>query len=298
MYQEIKKIKAIFNEGGNVMEYFRNVNESSENSLEAIKISYDLQAGSYIKFFLENQEYNALYTQAIASVIENLGEVNSICEVGVGEATTFANMITKLKHRPEHNLGFDISWSRIGYGRKFANSVGLTNAQLFTGNLFQIPLADNSVDVVYTSHSIEPNGGREEDALRELCRVASRYVVLLEPAYELANEESQKRMTHHGYVKGLKKTIENIGYKVIEYRLFEHISNPLNPTGLIVVEIQPNNAPATPIFCCPVTGAHLEKKNDCYYAAESFLAYPIVGGIPCLLAENSILASHFNSLIV
>jgi len=297
MYQEIKKVKALFDEGANVMEYFRKKNESSENSMEAIKISYDLQAGSYIKVFEQNREFNAAYTGALAKVLDGLGNVHSVCEVGVGEATTLANMVTKMKSMSEHVMGFDISWSRIGFARQFARSQNVSPEGLFTGNLFQIPLADQSVDVVYTSHSLEPNGGREEEALRELFRVASRYVVLLEPAYELAGEEARKRMEHHGYVRGLKETAERLGYTVTEHRLFDHIINPLNPTGLTIIARNPQAAPATPAFRCPVTGAQLEKKADCYYASESLLAYPIVGGIPCLLPENGILASHFNTLL-
>lgn len=65
-------------------------------------------------------------------------------------------------------------------------------------DLFDIPLKDASVDVVYTSHSHEPNGGLEEDAIRELMRIARRAVILVEPIYELANSEAQSRMRTHG----------------------------------------------------------------------------------------------------
>lgn len=47
---------------------------------------------------------------------------------------------------------------------------------------------------------------REEEAIRELMRVARRAVVLVEPIYELANSEAQARMHTHGYVRGLKET--------------------------------------------------------------------------------------------
>ncbi|ODN65364.1 hypothetical protein A9E74_02832 [Methylophaga muralis] len=78
-------------------------------------------------------------------------------------------------------------------------------------DLFEIPLADSSVDIIYTSHSLEPNGGREEAALKELLRVARRAVILFEPIYELGNVEAQLRMDTHKYVKQLKNVAENLG---------------------------------------------------------------------------------------
>ena len=294
MYREIKKIKELFDSGANVMEYFRQINKIHNNSIEAIKVSYDLQAGSYIALYDSNREFNALYTGSIARLLESLGTHQSIMEAGVGEATTLANVVEKMSVKPSYSCGFDISWSRIHHARAFASSKGLSVDWLFIGDLFHVPLSDNSIDVVYTSHSIEPNGGREKEALQELYRVASRYLVLLEPGYELASEEAQKRMEHHGYVRGLKENAESLGYKVKEYRLFDHIVNPLNPTGLLIIEKNAKATAVQPQFSCPITGALLEKSGDCYFSSESLMAYPIVGGIPCLLSENGILASAHN----
>jgi SAM-dependent methyltransferase len=218
-------------------------------------------------------------------------------EAGVGEATTLANVVEKMENKPEFVCGFDISWSRINYAKAFARSKKVNDNWLFTGDLFHIPLKDNCVDVVYTSHSIEPNGGREKEALQELYRIASRYLVLLEPSYELGSDEAKARMEHHGYVRGLKATAEDLGYKVVEYRLFDHIINPLNPTGLIVIEKNSSALPVTPQYACPITGGVMERSGDCYYAAESLMAYPIIGGVTCLLPENGILASGFNKPI-
>jgi len=297
MYSEIKKIKALFDNGGNVMEYLRKNSDEKKNSIEAIKISYDLQAGTYIQSYKNNLEFNRLYTSAIASIIESLGTHDSILEAGVGEATTLANVVEKLSAKPKRSCCFDISWSRIKFARKFAESKGMNSDWLFIGDLFRVPLADNSVDIVYTSHSIEPNGGREEEALRELYRISSRYLVPLEPAYELASDEAKARMEHHGYVRGLKQTAEKLGYKIVEYRLFDHIINPLNPTGLLIIEKDASLPATETTFSCPITGGTLNKEKDCFYAAESLLAYPIIGEIPCLLPENAIIASGFKATV-
>ena len=47
----------------------------------------------------------------------------------------------------------------------------------------QIGLKSNSVDIIYTNHSLEPNGGREEVILKELLRVTNKYLILFEPIY-------------------------------------------------------------------------------------------------------------------
>lgn len=292
-----QKIKELFDSGTNIMEYFRDLNKSSENSIEAIKISYDLQAGSYIESYKTNLEYNRNYTSAIAKNIEKLGEVNSIMEAGVGEATTLANVVTKMSSIPDFVCGFDISWSRIKYARAFAKSKGVNTDWLFTGDLFQIPLNDSSVDVVYTSHSIEPNGGREEEALKELYRVSSRYLVLLEPAFELASQEAKQRIIKHGYVRNLPGIAKKLGYKVIEYRLFDYMINPLNPTGLLIIEKDPVVEHKTPVFVCPTTKGKLIKSSGAFYSPDSLTAYPIINEIPCLLPDNGIFASAYEATI-
>jgi hypothetical protein len=81
-------------------------------------------------------------------------------------------------------------------------------ATLFVSDLFAIPLEGDSIDLVHTFHSLEPNGGREEGALRELLRIARRAVVLIEPVFGLASAEARQRMSHHGYVRDFKNRRE------------------------------------------------------------------------------------------
>lgn len=275
------------------MEYLRKSSVSTFNDVEAILISYDFQAGSYIKNAEVNAAYIEKYTQAITNVLSSLRSTGSVMEVGVGEATVMVNVLNKLSEYSSA-WGFDISWSRIKYARQYAAMKGREDIQFFTANLFNIPLADDSVDIIYTSHSLEPNGGREKEALKELYRVAGEYVVLLEPGYEFAPAEGKARMEKHGYIRNIQKHAQEMGMNVIEHRLFDHYINPLNPTALTIIKKQRFAASGLqPVLACPVTHKPLEMFSDSCYSRESGLAYPVIGGIPCLLIENAVLATRF-----
>ena len=220
----IKKIRELYAAGGNILEFLKNEG-GRYNRVEAIMISYDLQAGSYTAMADHNREYLDRYTDAIKEALADLKNFTTILEVGVGEATVMNPLMEKLDPNDEIlKYGFDISWSRTRFAyentKKHAHSINF-----FTADLFEIPLPDNSIDVVYTSHSIEPNGGREKDALKELHRVAKKYVVLLEPDYRNASRQGKKRMLRHGYVRNLHEHAIELGFDVLEHRPFEVIEN-------------------------------------------------------------------------
>lgn len=135
------------------------------------------------------------------------------------------------------------------------------------------------------------NGGKE--ALRELFRITKYYLVLLKPSFDFADEEGRTRMLKSGYVTNLYKTAKELGYNIIEHRLFDVSSNRLNPTGLIVIKKSNNNQHNSSFLCCPLTYTNLDLINGCYYSKDAFLAYPVIDKVPCLLPQNAIIATHF-----
>lgn len=291
-FKQLSKIKEIYANGENIIKYLKSISKNKQNAIEDILISYDFQSGSYVKGFSENPEFKNKYCNSLAKVIDSLGDFKSIIEVGVGEATTLGLLIRKLTNTPLDVLGFDISWSRLKFAKEFLSDFDIKNVTLFTANLFEIPLLENSVEVVYTSHSIEPNGGKEKEALKELYRITGKYLILLEPSFEFANDEAQTRMKEHGYVTKLHSTALELGYKIIEHRLFDYSSNPLNPTGIMIIKKESSNNSNINLVC-PISLTELIKYNESLlYSKQSLLAYPIIEEIPCLLKENSILATH------
>lgn len=290
-------MRAAYARGENAMEYARQVASTVGNSAVATLMAYDLQAGTYIAWVRANPEENARRCAQVARILDPLlTKQSSLLEVGCGEATTLEGVWQHLNNRPSHALGLDISWSRCSEGLSWLSEKEVP-ARLFVADLFDIPLEDASVDVVYTSHSIEPNGGREEAAILELMRVARRAVVLVEPIYELASPEAQSRMRHHGYVRGLKETAERLGAGVNDYRLFDDMATSLNPSGLVLIEkseVDKAGGGGAPAWRCPLTHTPMTDVGD-VFVGDTGLVYPVLRRIPMLRVEHGVVASKISS---
>lgn len=293
----IAEMRAAYAAGENVMARAREITGTPANAILATLIAYDLQTGTYNDLARRNAAMNARWCGQIAGILAPwLGGGASVLEAGSGEATTLAGVLAHLPVTPARALGFDLSWSRCQEGRSWLAERGVA-ADLFVADLFHIPLADGSVDVVYTSHTLEPNGGREEAALRELLRVTRRALVLVEPAYERADEEARARMRQHGYVRGLRATLERIGARVLRDELLDFSVNPKNPSGLLVVEKTPHAPAAAPAFQCPLTGSALTETSDVYVSETTGLVYPVLQGIPLLRPEHAVVASKLQARV-
>lgn len=292
---DLQQLKILYEKGVNIIDYLEQLGLTRS---EAIAISYDLQAGSYVQYAEENKWYLDEYTSEIADILNGLSaNAESIMEVGVGEATTLSNVRPRLSFEPD-SVGFDISLSRVLFGRKYFASNGKGTARFFVGDMFNIPFADNSIDIVYTSHSIEPNGGREKEALSELYRVAGKYLLLLEPSYELATTDGKNRMNRLGYIKGLVDVARELGMKVVDYRLTKVCANPLNPTAMLLIEKDLDaQSRRHADYCCPQTRKPLKLNHGCYWSESSLKVYPIILDIPCLAGKHGVVATHYSKFI-
>ncbi|NEO35161.1 MAG: class I SAM-dependent methyltransferase [Moorea sp. SIOASIH] len=296
-----RKLKLLYQQGQNISAILRQEQNTQHNTEEIIEVSYDLQAGSYIAAMKHGvmAQLKKDYASEIVRTILSLCNPTSILEAGVGEATTLFEVIKSFPNQGIKSYGFDLCWSRVAHAKAWLKQQCISNVTLCTGSLFHIPFSDNSIDVVYTSHSIEPNGGFEEPILRELYRVAKNYLVLLEPGYELASAQARERMDSHGYCKNLVGIADKFGWTVVKHQLFPYTAIKLNPTAITVIKKQLEDVgkEATCVLACPKFKTPLEKIGEVFFSPEALCVYPVLAGIPCLRVENAIVASHYPELM-
>jgi ubiquinone/menaquinone biosynthesis C-methylase UbiE len=295
----ISELRNAFIRGENIMELGRDILASDKNLTILSEIAYDLQSGSYVSNVLNDAESYSKWHKQIANILNPyVNKHSSLLEIGCGEATTLTGVIKELNRPIANKLGFDISWSRCAIGLDWLKTNSI-EANLFVADIFNIPLQDSSIDVVYTCHSLEPNGGREKEAISELLRVARNVVAIIEPIYELASTKAQERMTKYGYVTNLKETLRSISnLEVREYKLLDFSLNKLNPTGLILIEKSgPILSKKSQIqWRCPFSKTNLTQYKDAFYSNEAGLAYPFLKNIPLLHVDHAILASKYNQI--
>ena len=279
--------------GANAMEVARTFLHTDGNPTISTEISYDLQAGTYITAAERDPEFQRQWGLQAASLLNPFLTPDSrLLEVGAGDGTTLAAALPFVESQVLAVGATDLSWSRCWAARGL---LGPT-PRIWASDLFHLPLASDSVYVVFTSHALEPNGGREVEGLGELVRVARHALVLIEPIYEFADEEGQARMRHHGYVEGLAEALDELPVEVIEIRPLEITSNSLNPSGVIIALPDdrhpplPMQAPDDFDWQCPATRTPLVDLGDCFFSPTAGIAYPSLRGIPVLRPHLAVVA--------
>lgn len=300
-YCDLRPALAAYRKGENVMATLRELLGEEKNNDQIVEITYDLQAGTYSRYAEDNPATWKAYCEELAGILGSFLEPGwSTLDVGTGEMTTLSGVANCAFIEAGDIYSCDISFSRIKTGRKFAARTmvpGLADRlHSFVGNLFQLPFQDGSVDLIWTSHALEPNGGKEEAALRELFRVAGRYVVLFEPSYENNTDEGRARMERLGYIYGLPEVIVRAGAELVDVIQVKSTGNPLNPTYAYICRTGTETRSRAAPWACPETHMPMDRRADCFFSQASRLAYPIIDGIPILRAEYAILANALDGM--
>ena len=293
---DILEAKSIYQKGENVTQYLRTKFGSEDNTSQIIEIAYDLQAGSYIDGVKSNRDNTERYAAELSEILtKHLESGDSLLDVGTGEITTLTLVLNEVGIELSNILALDISWSRLSVGMNFHRENRKIKFPIkpIVADIKEIPLHEKCVDVVTSSHALEPNGKNLETLLRELFRVTKKKLVLFEPSYELNSEEGKVRMDRLGYIKDIEGMVSKLGGKVLDVIPIQNTGNPLNPTACYIIEppIQSAKHLDAVTFCVPGTNFKLEADGQYLFSKDTGFVFPILDEIAVLKTTSAILAT-------
>jgi len=257
-----KFLKKLYSKDINVNEYLRKNTTLPEE--EIIKLSYDVQSGSYVTKFTYFKSKKILN-----KVIKQINSTNykSLIDFGCGELTNSYTILCNINIKNKVFFGYDLSLSRILEGKKFLDKKKKVKIKLFSTDFINIPLPDNSVDIVLSCHSLEPNKKNAYRILKELWRIAKKKLILLEPDNNLGNKLIKKRFVKHNYVLNLEKKIKKI---TLNYKIIDNVNyfNDLNPSSVFIIEKNTKKNSKLNFLNPNDKNDILKKKKNFYYSQK------------------------------
>lgn len=144
----------------------------------------------------------------LREIVDKWG-AKEILEFGVGSGI---NLLILKKFLPGGNefklSGFEYPLARLLTAKATFTKHSIDCEDLFLANGLNLPLKDNSYDVVFSHYVIEQMKGFEEQVLNEMIRVARKGVVLFETAFYHPTLDQRIYMKHSGYSRDLAKIVK------------------------------------------------------------------------------------------
>ena len=281
--QQFIDLKQAYDQGDNLRELI--LSWGLPMDLETISIIYELESGTYTKYSNENPLYIDAFTSEIVCIMSKyLQKRMSLLDCGTGEATTLIPILKKLDMRSGYAI--DASISRLLWAQQNAVAAKV-DLKLAVSDIGNLPLLDNSVDAVLTVHALESNLGREIQLIRELGRVARRFMFLIEPDFENSSKVQKKRMTKLNYIRNIDTAIKKNSFKILDKVHVTNNANELNSSSITVVDTgksRPGKSNLT--WVGPIYKEELRPYLN-GLLSTSGLYYPKINGIPLFRSTDT-----------
>ena len=273
-------------------------------TLDNVKKKYDHIAGKYIEKYLDKKssfiaeidkdkkvvEIRGTYEKYYSDFLLNLTKkikFNSILEVGAGELTLIAELLKKIKKKRDIKTGvLDISYHRLNKGKNFLKKKKINLHHIVKADAANQPFADNSFDIVYTSHCLEQVPHLFNKIVNECVRVSKKYVIFIEPSYEFGSDVTKNHIFKKGYPIIKKKLFKEENYKII-LRNSVPVKSYINGTEIIILKKNNNKKTITKnLFICPSCRNALTINNQNLICKKENILFAIKNKIPLLQIQD------------
>tara|TARA_Y100001970_G_C14248059_1_gene869703 strand:+ start:738 stop:1787 length:1050 start_codon:yes stop_codon:yes gene_type:complete len=299
-----RKVKFCLNFVKNLIFLSKNQPFIKSRTLDNVKKKYDNISGKYIEKYLDKKssfiaeidedkkvvELKGTYERYYSDFLLNLTKkikFNSILEVGAGELTLIAELLNKLKKKENFKkAALDISYHRLNKGQNFLKKKKINLHHIIKGDAANQPFADNSFDIVYTSHCLEQVPHLFNKIVNECVRVSKKYVIFIEPSYEFGSDVTKNHIYKKGYPIIKKKLFSERNYKII-YRNSSPVKSYTNGTEIIILKKNRDKKTITKsLFICPSCRRSLKINNHNLICENENLLFKIRNKIPLLEVQD------------
>tara|TARA_B100000575_G_C23142494_1_gene665385 strand:- start:914 stop:1843 length:930 start_codon:yes stop_codon:yes gene_type:complete len=259
--------------------------------LERIKMSYDVQSGSYLRYskLISKKKKDQVYYPLIEAIKKEFKNFNNILDFGCGEMDTSLYIFKHLNKKKFRYFANDISLNRLIVGQNFLrNKLTKSNFkkfELFCNTSLDLPFKNNSIDVIITVHALEPNNKNKNKLIEEFLRVSKKGVILMEPHYESSNLNQKKRMKKFNYVRGLKKFFNKKEYNFKILKKKYHMKE-INKSSIFIIKKKKLSKNNILEYVEPKSLDKLINLNGFLYCKKSYRLFPVLKNIP-LFSEDS-----------
>lgn len=220
-----------------------------------------------------------------ADFVASLDGVETALEVGAGELTTIGALTMRLPRIKWQ--GVELSFNRVFHGREFFREQFGIDIPACKGDAVHLPFADQSFDLVITSHCLEHIPFGYKAAVDEITRVARRHVVLFEPIWEKSDWAQKLRMYAQGYVRGLLPYARSKTNFTLAPAVVLNVGSPFNRTTRIHLSRTQAKPSGDTGLVCPACHGPLEATQTARTCDACHLLFPVVQGIPIMDPDDA-----------
>ena len=248
-----------------------------------VNIVFDIQTKSYFSIYRKNiKKIDYIVSPIIKILKENFPKSKSLMDCGCGELIKTSFLFKHLTYIKNFYAN-DISLNRLFLGKKFIKKIGIKRKiNYFCSSMKNLPLKNNSIDVIFTSHAIEPNKSYDaEIIIRELFRVCNHGLCLHESHFQSADRNQKKRMNKYNYAKNIEKTLKKLNCRFKIIKLNNHHNN-LNRASLFIVKKNKSSYKknSSKPYIDVYSKDRLCNLKNFLYSKKSKKLYPVFDNIP------------------
>ncbi len=117
---DLSDIRRLYRGGTNIIDHLRRQLGTQFNTEQLVETSYDMQAGSYVRFAEDKPDRIDPYRNELAHLLDQfIRPGDTVADVGTGEMKTLAHVARQGYTKGANAYALDISLSRLVVGKRY-----------------------------------------------------------------------------------------------------------------------------------------------------------------------------------